>query len=65
MTSQLRMYTINLGMMNAWVKLFTESLVPIKEKHGIKIEGMWAVHLESSREGPMSPDKLKAAQLSA
>ena len=41
MTSQLRMYTINRGMMDQWVKLFTETLVPMQEKHGIKIEGMW------------------------
>ncbi len=41
MTSQLRMYTINRGMMDEWVKLFTETLVPLQEKHGIKIEGMW------------------------
>ena len=41
MTSQLRVYTINRGMMDQWVKLFTESLVPMQEKHGVKIEGMW------------------------
>ena len=41
MTSQLRMYTINRGMMDQWVKLFTETLVPMQEKHGIKIEVMW------------------------
>ncbi len=41
MTSQLRMYTINRGMMDEWVKLFTETIVPMQEKHGIKIEGMW------------------------
>ncbi len=41
MTSQLRMYTINRGMMAEWVKLFTETIVPLEEKHGIKIEGMW------------------------
>ncbi len=40
MTSQLRMYTINRGKMDGWVKLFTETLVPMQEKHGIKIEGM-------------------------
>ncbi len=41
MTSQLRMYTINRGMMDEWVKLFTQTLLPMQEKHGIKIEGMW------------------------
>jgi len=34
MTSQLRTYTINRGMMDEWVKLFTETLVPMQEKHG-------------------------------
>ena len=41
MISQLRMYTVNRGMMDQWVKFFTETLVPMQEKHGIKIEGMW------------------------
>ena len=41
MTSQLRIYTVNRGMMDQWVKLFTEIIVPMQEKHGIKIEGMW------------------------
>ena len=35
------MYTINRGMMDEWVKLFTQTLLPMQEKHGIKIEGMW------------------------
>ena len=41
MISQLRIYTVNRGMMDQWVKLFTETLVPMQEKHGIKIGGMW------------------------
>ena len=41
MISQLRMYTINRGMMDQWVKHFTEVLVPMQEKYGIKIDGMW------------------------
>ena len=41
MISQLRTYTVNRGMMDQWVKHFTEDLVPMQEKHGIKIEGMW------------------------
>ncbi len=35
-------------MMDDWVKLFTEKLVPMQEKHGIKIEGMW---VSEEREG--------------
>lgn len=41
MISQLRIYTINRGMMDQWVKVFTETLVPIQERAGIKVEGMW------------------------
>ena len=41
MISQLRTYTVNRGMMDPWVKLFTETLVPMQEKHGIRIDGMW------------------------
>ena len=41
MISQLRMYTLNRGMMDQWVKLFTETLVPMQEKYGVKIGGMW------------------------
>ena len=41
MISQLRTYTVNRGMMDQWVKLFAEKLVPMQEKHGIKVDGMW------------------------
>ncbi len=39
--SQLRMYTVNGGMMDQWVKLFTETLVPLQENLGMKIDAMW------------------------
>ena len=41
MISQLRTYTVNRGMMDQWVKLFAETLVPMQEKHGIRIDGIW------------------------
>ena len=41
MISQLRTYTVNRGMMDDWVKLFSGQLVPMQEKHGIRIDGMW------------------------
>ena len=41
MISQLRIYTINRGMIDQWVKHFTENLVPLQEGLGIKIGGMW------------------------
>ena len=41
MISQLRTYTINDGMMDQWVKYFSEVLIPMQEKQGIKIDGTW------------------------
>ena len=29
------------GMVEPWVKFHTETLVPLLEKHGIKVEGSW------------------------
>ena len=41
MVSQLRIYTINKGMMDSWLKLFHEHLLPNHEKYGIPIEASW------------------------
>ena len=41
MVSQLRIYTINRGMMDSWLNLFHEHLKPNHEKHGIPIEASW------------------------
>ena len=41
MIAQLRTYTINRGRMESWVKIFNEVLVPMQERHGIKIEAGW------------------------
>ena len=41
MISQLRIYTINQGMMESWTKLFTEKIVPIHRKHGMSVEQAW------------------------
>ena len=41
MGSQLRIYTINKGMMDSYLKLFDEGIRPIHEKLGIPIEGTW------------------------
>lgn len=40
MISQLRIYTINSGQMDSWLKAF-EELRPILAKHGIKVDGAW------------------------
>ena len=41
MVSQLRIYTINRGMMDSYVKLFEESIRPIHEKIGLTVECAW------------------------
>ena len=41
MISQLRIYTVNRGMMAGWLKLFREHILPIHEKCGIPVEGTW------------------------
>ena len=41
MVSQLRIYTINSGKMDAWLKLFDEKIRPIHEGLGIPIEKTW------------------------
>ncbi|MCE2405510.1 MAG: NIPSNAP family protein [Dehalococcoidia bacterium] len=47
MVSQLRIYTINKGMMDSYLRLFDESIRPVHEKLGIPIEGTW-VNMERS-----------------
>ena len=39
MIAQVRLYTINRGKMESWIKLFNERLAPIHEKYGMKIGG--------------------------
>ena len=41
MASQLRIYTINRGMMDPWLKLFEEHIRPLHEKLGIPVERSW------------------------
>ena len=41
MVSQLRTYTINRGMMDQWVSVFNETLMPVYSKVGIVVEGAW------------------------
>lgn len=42
MISQLRIYTVNRGMMDAWVKCFKNELLPMMESHGMRIDSAWA-----------------------
>ena len=41
MVSQLRIYTINRGMMDSWLKLFEEKIRPIHQSLGIPVEAAW------------------------
>jgi hypothetical protein len=39
--AHLRTYTINKGMLDSWLKLFHDRLVPLMVDAGIKIESTW------------------------
>ena len=41
MVSQLRIYTINRGMMDSWVKLFEEQIRPIHDSIGVPVVASW------------------------
>ena len=41
MVAQLRIYTINPGMMSSWLTLFNEQIRPIHRKLAIPVEAAW------------------------
>ena len=41
MIEQLRVYTVNRGMMDQWVDYFNETIVPIMANVGMKVSGQW------------------------
>ncbi len=41
MVYQLRIYTINRGMMDSWLRLFREQILPIHQKYGMPVEAAW------------------------
>ena len=41
MVSQLRIYTVNRGMMDSWLKVFEERIRPLHELKGIPIGPTW------------------------
>src|SRR5687768_1841428 len=41
MLAQVRLYTINKGMMESWIKLFNGTLAPLHAKYGMKLGGAW------------------------
>jgi antibiotic biosynthesis monooxygenase (ABM) superfamily enzyme len=40
--TQVRVYTINRGMLDSWIALFNEKIVPTSAKYGVKVIGAWA-----------------------
>jgi len=41
MVSQLRIYTINRGMMDSWLKVFDERIRPLHSELGMPVECTW------------------------
>jgi hypothetical protein len=39
--TQVRIYTINRGMLDSWITLFNERIVPTSAKFGVKVIGAW------------------------
>jgi len=46
-TTQLRIYTINRGEMDVFVKGWREDIVPLRLKHGFTVDGAWVVEGEN------------------
>ena len=42
MVTQVRVYTINRGMLDSWIKLFNEKIVPTSASFGVHVIGAWA-----------------------
>ena len=38
----MRIYTINRGMLDSWITMFNEKIVPTSAKYGVKVIGAWA-----------------------
>ena len=41
MVYQLRIYTINRGMMDSWISLFNEHIRPLHDRLGIPVQNSW------------------------
>ena len=42
MITQVRIYTINRGMLDSWITLFNEKIVPTSASYGVRVLGAWA-----------------------
>ena len=47
MIYQLRDYTVNQGAMDAWVKEWTETVLPLRRKWGFEVVGAWVLENEN------------------
>lgn len=43
MATQLRRYTINRGKMEEFVRAWAEGVVPLRRRHGFRVEGAWVI----------------------
>jgi quinol monooxygenase YgiN len=41
MVTQVRIYTINRGMLDSWIQLFNEKIVPTSARYGVHVVGAW------------------------
>ncbi len=41
MTTEVRLYTVNRGMLDSWVTVFKEKIMPTSAKYGINIHAAW------------------------
>jgi quinol monooxygenase YgiN len=41
MVTQVRIYTINRGMLDSWISLFNEKIVPTSAQYGVNVVGAW------------------------
>jgi len=67
MVSQLRIYTINPGMMDSWLKLFEDHIRPVHGRLGMPVERSWVnaegnefVWVRSFRDAEEIPGKEEA-----
>jgi hypothetical protein len=41
MITQVRIYTINRGMLDSWIQIFNEKIVPTSARFGVNVIGAW------------------------
>jgi hypothetical protein len=46
--SQLRIYTIQEGKMDDWIAEWRDGVVPLRRKHGFRVDGAWVARVENT-----------------